>query len=279
LGLVVYRQGENALAEALLSEAAAIQRVQRDHRGLALSLGYLGEIQRCHGNYRRAKSLYEESLTFAEELDIKPYRAVLLCNLAQVSLRLGDLAKAIKLCECSLDLTEKAGYQPQFPLCLSALAGIAIQSDQPRRAILLLAAAQAQLKALGIALEPADQAEYDRTLAAVRAGLDQDVFVTAWAQGLAMTQEQSLAYAWQHLPLPENGRAELSLPVPVRLAGLTDREVEVLALAAQGLSNRQIAERLVLSQRTVETYMSSIYTKLKTTSRTDAICFAIEHRL
>ena len=62
-------------------------------------------------------------------------------------------------------------------------------------------------------------------------------------------------------------------------AGLTASEVEVLRLVAQGLSDARIAERLVISYRTVTTHLSSIYTKLDVSSRSAATRFAVEHHL
>ena len=62
-------------------------------------------------------------------------------------------------------------------------------------------------------------------------------------------------------------------------AGLTAREVEVLRLVAQGLSDAEIAERLVISYRTVTTHVSSVYTKLGVSSRSAATRFAVEHHL
>jgi DNA-binding NarL/FixJ family response regulator len=59
--------------------------------------------------------------------------------------------------------------------------------------------------------------------------------------------------------------------------GLTEREVAVLALAAGGSTNRQIAEALLLSQKTVERHLSNIFTKLDVTTRTGAARFAFEH--
>jgi len=59
---------------------------------------------------------------------------------------------------------------------------------------------------------------------------------------------------------------------------LTDRELEVLRLAAQGLSNRQIAERLVVSPRTVQSHMANIFGKLQVGSRTEAVTLALRRR-
>lgn len=64
-----------------------------------------------------------------------------------------------------------------------------------------------------------------------------------------------------------------------RLAELTPREREVLALLGQGMSNRQIAEALYVAEKTVKTHMSSILTKLRVTDRTRAALYAVRHGL
>lgn len=60
---------------------------------------------------------------------------------------------------------------------------------------------------------------------------------------------------------------------------LTERELEVLALMAEGLNNREIAERLVISSSTVKNHVSNILEKLATTSRTAAVALAIENHI
>jgi DNA-binding NarL/FixJ family response regulator len=75
-------------------------------------------------------------------------------------------------------------------------------------------------------------------------------------------------------------RLDTARPVaPAYPAGLSTREVDVLRLVAQGLTNQQVAERLYLSPRTVEQHLRSIYNKLGVSTRAAATRFAIEHRL
>ena len=62
-------------------------------------------------------------------------------------------------------------------------------------------------------------------------------------------------------------------------AGLTAREVEVLRLVAQGLSDAQVAEQLVISSRTVNWHLTSIYSKLGVSSRAAATRYALEHQV
>ena len=60
---------------------------------------------------------------------------------------------------------------------------------------------------------------------------------------------------------------------------LTEREREVLALLVAGLSNQQVAERLVISPATVKFHISSIRSKLRATSRTEVVILAMQHKL
>ena len=69
------------------------------------------------------------------------------------------------------------------------------------------------------------------------------------------------------------------MPRAGRIDGLTAREVEVLKLVAAGLMNRQIAERLAVSTRTVDAHLRSIYAKLGVKSRSSATRFAVDHHL
>jgi len=70
----------------------------------------------------------------------------------------------------------------------------------------------------------------------------------------------------------------LDAPPPRSLPGrLTARQLEVAALVAEGLTNRQIAERMFLAEKTVKNYVSSMLAKLGLTSRTQAAIFATKH--
>ena len=69
-------------------------------------------------------------------------------------------------------------------------------------------------------------------------------------------------------------------PSPPRWpADLTDREVEVLRLIARGRSNREVAERLFISAKTVGRHVENLYAKIGVSSRAAAAVFAMEHRL
>jgi len=98
-----------------------------------------------------------------------------------------------------------------------------------------------------------------------------------------MTPEQTIAAQGQPMiPGPtrtqarSNRQKRLSPTYPY---GLTGREIEVLRLVARGLSDAQVAEALVISPRTVNAHLRSIYSKLNITSRNAATHFAIEQHL
>ena len=115
------------------------------------------------------------------------------------------------------------------------------------------------------------------------AQLGEKPFAEAMAQGRDMTLEEILAMgreASSETLLPQEvSSTSSSAASPLSLAGLTAREEEVLRLAAQGLTNAQMAERLVISPRTVNTHLTSIYSKIGVTSRVAATRYAIEHHL
>jgi NarL family two-component system response regulator LiaR len=75
------------------------------------------------------------------------------------------------------------------------------------------------------------------------------------------------------------GRGEADATGDAGLARLTPRETEVLRLLGEGLSNRALAERLFVAEKTVKTHVSSILAKLGLTDRTQAALFAVHHGL
>ena len=79
--------------------------------------------------------------------------------------------------------------------------------------------------------------------------------------------------------VPQPAPTVKASPPPTYPDGLTAREVEVLCLVAQGLTNEQVAEELVISRRTVNTHLTSIYGKIHVSSRSAATRYAIEHNL
>lgn len=147
----------------------------------------------------------------------------------------------------------------------------------------LWGAAEALREAIGTPLPPVDRAFYDRAVASSRTQLGVQAFAVAWAQGRSLSPEQALATAGQGALAASTSGEQSSSPPTVSPApspdGLTAREVEVLRVVAQGLTNEQVAERLIISPRTVDTHLTSIYGKIGVSSRAAATRYAIEHHL
>jgi non-specific serine/threonine protein kinase len=110
------------------------------------------------------------------------------------------------------------------------------------------------------------------------------MFAQAWAEGQAMTFEEMVAYALEitrdAVPAgPVTPSQAPALSADDELARLTPREREIADLVARGLANREIAARLVLAQRTVETHVHNILGKLGLSSRGQLAFWAVEHGL
>jgi serine/threonine-protein kinase PknK len=112
-------------------------------------------------------------------------------------------------------------------------------------------------------------ADYKRTELDARAHLGEERFAAVWAQASGMSLEDAVAYALADDDTPKTQAAvaattQSGWPAADRLGPqaytpLSTREREVVALIARGLSNREIADRLVLSVRTVERHIENVY--------------------
>jgi DNA-binding NarL/FixJ family response regulator len=135
-------------------------------------------------------------------------------------------------------------------------------------------------------VEPVDRVEYDRNAAVARMQLGDEAFAVVWEAGRTISPEQAIAFALEvaaEVPTPAPAPPPAAQPAVVASAeypaGLTAREVEVLRLVAQGLTDAQVAERLILSVHTVHAHPRSIYGKLEVSSRAAATRFAVDHQL
>lgn len=161
-----------------------------------------------------------------------------------------------------------------------AIAGLAAASTDaaPDRIARVLGAVDALLEAAGVHLEPAEQAEFEYTTASVRARLPDRPFTAARDAGRMMTAEDAAreALAISSVPTRRGEGAERPGAPGFRL---TAREREVATLIAEGLSNRQIASRLVIAERTAEGHVQSILNKLAFSSRAQIAAWAVEQGL
>jgi predicted ATPase/DNA-binding SARP family transcriptional activator/DNA-binding CsgD family transcriptional regulator len=317
--VAVRTKGHNERAKELLEAALVLSKVTGDRRCIAWSLGSLANVSSSQGDHERAKELYEEGLALSRELGgVETIGAQLLSlgyefllegdheraaalneeaaallrnrgyrtgleyavdNLGWAALMRGDYERAAELFDESIVLCKELGDKSTAAESLEGLACAAAARGEAERVARLFGAAQGLYEAEGYHHTPRERAIREPYLADARSRLDGEVWETKLEEGRAMTLEEAMGYA-----LSEEEDVAPSSPTPEQSsseqpAALTRREEEVAALVARGLTNRQIASDLHLSERTVENHVSKILRKLDLTSRTEIAAWATEQRL
>jgi predicted ATPase/DNA-binding CsgD family transcriptional regulator len=315
LGCLATTQGAHAQARALLEEALATYRALGDRFRIALVLYELARARWVdQQDILKTKALAEESLALYRAVGAKACSADVLALLAEIALAQGEPIRAREMAEEAVAIFKEVGiawetarvmtslahiaaaqgdleaartcYQEGFSLTskysdwlmaviLEGLAAVVAEQGSPAWAAQLWGAAEALRERLGAPMQPLFRSAYDQAVAGVRSVLGEKTFATAWAEGRALTPKQ--AFAAQ--PQPMLPRPAPPARATIAPGGLTAREVEVLRLLAEGLTDTQIAERLIISPRTVNNHLTSIYSKLEVSSRVAATRYALEQQL
>ena len=279
-GSAVCRQGDYDLASSLFEQSAALSRERGNRWELYGPVSGLGVVAAARGDYVRATALLEESLAMARETERKAAILTATLRLGRVVFGQGNCERAAALFKESLVLRKERGDKDGIAACLDALAGVAMAQERLEKAARLFGAADVLRDAIHTVVSPAQRAEYDRHMATLRARLDETALAAAWVEGRAMTLEQAIEYALAPDEAPSRTARRKDRPAPgERLDLLTAREREVAALIAQGLTNREIASRLVIAERTAEGHVQSILNKLGFNSRAQVAAWAVEEGL
>lgn len=261
-------------ARALLDEGLPLLRGTGNHYRIAMALNYSGDLARLEQNYAQARTTYEESISLLREIGAVRALASALHNLGYTCLHLGDVERAQALFSESLTVQQAQHNTPGIAECLMGFAALAVACDLPAPGARLLAAALAIGGERVATAWEATRMEYEYTLALVRARLTETQFQVEQAAGRAFSLEQAIEYA-RNLPI----KSAAVLATREKPGDLTMREREVAALIAQGKSNGEIADELVLSKRTVESHIANILSKLGFTNRAQIVRWAIESGL
>jgi predicted ATPase/transcriptional regulator with XRE-family HTH domain len=195
LAFIAWLQSDHAVATTRSVESLTLFRELGDPWGTAQVLNHLGLVAREQGDDARAHSLFEESLAIRQELGDQSGIALVLYDLGRVRQRQGDLAGACRLFSESLTLLRELKDKVGLALVLEALGQIACVQRDGKRAAQLFGAAEDLYIAGHVVRAPVTHNDYHRTVAAIRAHLDEATFAAAWAEGRAMTLEQAIAYA------------------------------------------------------------------------------------
>jgi DNA-binding CsgD family transcriptional regulator/tetratricopeptide (TPR) repeat protein len=278
-GGALINQGDRSGAARRYEQSVTLLREVGDKWQIPGPLSGLGVLAAASGDYVRATALLEESLAMARETLNSDSGATTLFRMGRALFWQGDLARAAALFKDSLALRKQRADKAGIAACLDGLAGVAAEGERFEAAARLFGAAQALREAIRNPVAPAQRAEYDRQVATVRTTLDEETLAAAWAVGRAMTLDEAIEYALSLEAPPPAGRSGDPAAGTGEVAVLTPREREVAALIANGLTNREIAARLVVADRTAEGHVQSILNKLGFNTRAQIAVWAVEHGL
>jgi predicted ATPase/DNA-binding NarL/FixJ family response regulator len=259
-------------SQAYLQEALVSMRRFNDKFNLGHTLNSLGELARLDGKFELAAEYIESAILIEKELGRNDELMLDEGNLGFVFLRLGKYDQSRTLFLKNLDLALKSDHlEIEIVTNLLGLAGLAAIEGNASLTAKILGAIDCSKDA--IIFFPTDRGEYERIVSSAQAQLSAGQYDKLFRQGQAMNLSQAAAIFLN----PDSSQA---IPSKVeRLSGLTAREIDVLRQVTYGLSDQEVAERLVISPRTVNAHLTSIYNKLGVDSRGAAAQFAREKGL
>jgi DNA-binding CsgD family transcriptional regulator len=247
----------------------------------------MGEAARHQGDYGRASALLAQSLDLQREIGKKEGVAHALYHLGQVAYDQGNYTSARSYYHESLQIQRDIGNKRGIAALLEAFAALAFAEQQLLQSVSLLGAASALRQSIAAPLSIRERGSYEQLVIDLRTGLGQATFSAAWHTGQHLSTEQAIALAQDSTQLKQLDIEPQQVVRPEQppaakqrdLMGLTAREIDVLRLVAQGMTDAEVGEKLVISPRTVNGHLSSIYSKLGVTSRTAAARVAIDKHL
>ncbi len=261
LGRVLWIRGDYGQARARLQESIVVARRQGARDVAASASQGLGWVALADGDLEGADALLEESQAEFRELGDRWWALRGMCGLGHVAARRGAHAAARLRFAQGHEIACELGDPMLEAACVEGLAG----AYGPAVSARLLGVAESLRELAGAAWPAFVYAEAERSADRARRALGDERFASEWARGRAMGAAEILGLA---RPRPSE-----------HPAGLTLREVDVLRLVAAGLTDAQVAERLVLSVRTVHSHVRSIYRKLGVSSRSAATGYALRQGL
>jgi DNA-binding CsgD family transcriptional regulator len=188
---------------------------------------------------------------------------------AHIALAQGEPEQAARDVHDALAIAADTRGLLRVPDAVECLARLAVGDGAYQNAARLFGAAAAIRDDKGIARFPMYQASYDDAVESSRDALGGKAFDTAWAEGAALSIDEAIAYA-------QRGRGKRNRPTS-GWESLTPTETDVVRLVREGLTNKDIAARLLISPRTVQTHLTHVYTKLGLTSRVQLVQEAARH--
>jgi predicted ATPase/DNA-binding NarL/FixJ family response regulator len=265
-GLVAMYAGDLERAEQLLGEAAGRFRTSGNEYGLALSSTLLAVDRGLLGDLEGALECHQDCLAITEpagELWVRSW-SLFAAGFAMWARGDTDAGAALKQ---ALRLKRQLGDRQGIGSLLEALAWFVADTD-PGRAAVLMGAAQNEWDKAETSFEallPGFAVRHQQCLASIRASLG-DRLDQEWSRGRLLDQQSAINLALDERPTPLSTSVDTGIRPSHQV--LTPRQRQIAELVSQGLSNKEIADALVISRRTAETHVEHILTKLGFTSRT-----------
>lgn len=209
------------------------------------------------------------------------WRSFALWALSVLRWRAGDNRGAADAAKESLEIgTIVEDEQFTVGLSLEALGWVAGSERRDQRAAQLLGASDRMWRAMHASLSSFRSLHdfHDEATSQVRARLGDRAFEAAYGRGTALATAEAVSLALERVPAPRTAPATAAEPARLGDLGLTRREQEVATLIAEGLTNRDIAARLVVAQRTAEGHVENILSKLGFTSRAQVAAWLASRR-
>ncbi|MGZ6692379.1 MAG: helix-turn-helix transcriptional regulator [Solirubrobacteraceae bacterium] len=230
--------------------------------GTAWALCLLAEVKRLLGD-AAAEALAVHAQTTAERLGNRLFATSARLTLGRLAAAHGDWAVAQQHALAHLDACAEGGHMTYVPACLDALAEVASGLQRYVEATRLFAAAERARAQIGTVRVPAERRHWAAIDRRLRDALPDGAYAAARAEGAELSTEDALEWA-------RRARGPRGRP-PGGWESLTPTEARVLELATDGLSNRQIAERMFVSSETVKTHVAHIFKKIDVHSRAELV--------
>ncbi|WP_157250943.1 ATP-binding protein [Nonomuraea typhae] len=266
--VLALHEGRLHEAQRAFEEVLSLCEELDNHWGVSNGHIGLAQVARRAGDTMTAKRHYEAGLRLLRHVDARQQIISCLAGLGRVALEHGDLREARERLTEALVLSRDAGLRTGIARRLEAWASLLYAEGDERRAVLLMSAS------VGLRGQR-PEARAEEILTPARRKLGEAVVAHLWAEGAAMSADEAVQCALEGT-LPEQPDVPV---VPLSQdSRLTARELEVAELVSRGLSNRGIADELVISPATAARHVANILAKLGFGTRTQIAAWVIEQR-
>jgi non-specific serine/threonine protein kinase len=266
LGLTAQDRQDVAQAFACFQQAEVLYAKGGDRRGIAVSIGSRAHLARQEGDTAGAIGLFEQALALFREVGDPRGTANSLANLGHALLALRQPEQSIRHFREALELRRALGNTLGIAECLEGFAAAAAPRRQARRAARLLGAADALREITGAPLPATERKQYEGLLQRIRQQLNPEAFIREQAVGRGLALDRAVDYA---LVRPDTPDASPGASPESAAPALTEREREVAMLVARGMTNKQIADALLITPRTIATHLEHIFAKLGVQARAE----------